>query len=163
MSRHLWEGGEVMLTRVAEVMSTTVITVPAGTGVVEAANPMVGRDKGALPIVDGERVVGIVTDRDIIADVVARGRDVTTMTVDEIGTSSVITSLPTPASKRRSRRGHVATSTGWWLLPASRSSASSPRPISAPTTTTMTSFAWSGPSFAWSGPSSRSDQLFVVT
>jgi CBS domain-containing protein len=75
-------------------MSTTIITVPASTGVVEAAKPMVGRDKSAPPIVDGERVVGIVTDRDIIADVVARGRDVTTMTVDEIRTSSVITSLP---------------------------------------------------------------------
>ena len=48
-----------MLTRVAEVMSTTVITVPGSTGVVEAAQLMVGRGKGALPIVDGERVVGI--------------------------------------------------------------------------------------------------------
>jgi CBS domain-containing protein len=134
MSRHLWEGGEVMLTRVAEVMSTTVITVPASTGVVEAAKPMLGRDKDALPIVDGERVVGIVTDRDIIADVVARGRDVTTMTVDEIGTFTPDASIEEALAERARRDlDRLVVVAGEQIVRIIS------KADSAPTTTTMTS------------------------
>ena len=40
---------------VADLMSTTVVTIPARASLVEAAQAIVIRDKGALPIVQGPR------------------------------------------------------------------------------------------------------------
>jgi CBS domain-containing protein len=49
-------------------------------------------DVGALPIVDGERLVGMVTDRDIAIRGVAEGR--TGATVGEIASKDVVTIDP---------------------------------------------------------------------
>jgi CBS domain-containing protein len=72
----------------------SVVTIEPGTGVVDAAKRMIQEEKGPLPIVEGERPVAIVTDRDIIAHVVAEGRDPTSMTVDEIASKDLVTIGP---------------------------------------------------------------------
>ena len=56
---------------------------------------MIQEKKGPLPVVDGERVVAIVTDRDLIARVVAAGRDPNSVTVDEVATTDLVTAEPT--------------------------------------------------------------------
>ena len=61
---------------------------------VDAAKRMIEEEKGPLPIVEGERPKAIVTDRDIIAQVVAEGRDPTKMTVDEIASQGLVTVGP---------------------------------------------------------------------
>ena len=60
--------------QVRDRMVADVVTIEPGTGVVDAAKRMIEEEKGPLPIVEGERPKAIVTDRDIIAHVVAEGR-----------------------------------------------------------------------------------------
>jgi CBS domain-containing protein len=86
--------GVIRMPQVREQMVSSVVTIEPGTGVVDAAKRMIQEEKGPLPIVEGERPKAIVTDRDIIAHVVAEGRDPTKMTVDEIATQELVTIGP---------------------------------------------------------------------
>ena len=80
--------------RIRDRMVSSVVTIEPGTGVVDAAKQMIQEEKGPLPIVEGERPVAIVTDRDIIAHVVAEGRDPTKITVDDIASQELVTIGP---------------------------------------------------------------------
>ena len=80
--------------RVRDKMVSSVVTIEPGTGVVDAAKRMIQEEKGPLPIVEGERPVAIVTDRDIIAHVVAEGRDPKSITVDDIASYELVTIGP---------------------------------------------------------------------
>ena len=80
--------------QVRDRMVASVVTLEPGTGVVDAAKRMIQEEKGPLPIVEGERPVAIVTDRDIIAHVVAEGLDPTSMTVDDITSQELVTIGP---------------------------------------------------------------------
>ena len=80
--------------RVRDKMVASVVSIEPGTGVVDAAKRMIEEEKGPLPIVEGEHPKAIVTDRDIIAHVVAEGRDPTKMTVDEIASQELVTIGP---------------------------------------------------------------------
>jgi CBS domain-containing protein len=75
-------------------MVSSVVTIGPGTGVVDAAKRMIQEEKGPLPVVEGERPVAIVTDRDIVAHVVAEGRDPNSMTVDDIASHELVTIGP---------------------------------------------------------------------
>jgi len=75
-------------------MVSSVVTLEPGTGVVDAAKRMIQQEKGPLPIVEDERPVAIVTDRDIIAHVVAEGRDPKSITVDDIASYELVTIGP---------------------------------------------------------------------
>lgn len=52
--------------RVGEIMTRGVITIRPTSPVEEAARLMVQEKIGALPVTDGERVVGIVTETDVL-------------------------------------------------------------------------------------------------
>ena len=52
----------------------TVTTTPVST-VLEAAATMAGRRIGAVPVVEGDRLAGIFTERDVVTRVVAAGLD----------------------------------------------------------------------------------------
>src|ERR687894_2826441 len=80
--------------RIRDLMVSPVVTVEPGTSVVDAAKRMIQEEKGPLPIVEGDRVVGMVTDRDVIARVVAEGRDPNSCSVDEIATRELVTARP---------------------------------------------------------------------
>jgi CBS domain-containing protein len=86
--------GVIRMPQVRDRMVSSVVTIEPGTGVVDAAKRMIQEEKGPLPIVEGERPKAIVTDRDIIAHVVAEGRDPTKMTVDEIASQDLVTIGP---------------------------------------------------------------------
>jgi len=75
-------------------MVSSVVTIEPGTGVVDAAKRMIQEEKGPLPIVEGERPVAIVTDRDIIAHVVAEGRDPRSITADDVASHELVTIGP---------------------------------------------------------------------
>ncbi len=51
---------------VADVMTRGVVTVRPGTPIRDAARLMLERKIGALPVVDGDRVVGILTETDVL-------------------------------------------------------------------------------------------------
>ena len=80
--------------QVRDLIVSSVVTIGPGTGVVDAAKRMIQEEKGPLPIVEDERPKAIVTDRDIIAHVVAEGRDPKKMTVDEIASQELVTIGP---------------------------------------------------------------------
>ena len=58
-----------------KVCSKPVVTVSAQVMVSQAARAMRTRNVGALVVVNASRPIGILTDRDITVDVVARGMD----------------------------------------------------------------------------------------
>jgi CBS domain-containing protein len=80
--------------QIRDVMTSNVVTVEPGTSVVDAAKAMIQEEKGPLPVVEGERVVAIVTDRDLVARVLAAGRDPNSVTVDEVATKDLVTAEP---------------------------------------------------------------------
>jgi len=55
------------------VSGRDVVVVDIATSVAQAARIMSDRQIGAVPVVDGERVAGIFTERDVMARVVAAG------------------------------------------------------------------------------------------
>jgi CBS domain-containing protein len=75
--------------RVRDLMTSDVVTIEPSASVVDAAKMMIQREKGPLPVVEGDRPVAMVTDRDIIARVVAEGRDPSSLRVSDIATTEL--------------------------------------------------------------------------
>jgi CBS domain-containing protein len=61
--------------KLKEIMTENVAVVAPDTSLYEAARKMRDLDVGALPVCDGERLVGMLTDRDLTVRAVAEGRD----------------------------------------------------------------------------------------
>ena len=80
--------------RVHEVMSDRPRCVTPDTPVAEAAQLMESEDVGSLPVLEGERVVGVVTDRDIVVRAVAKGKDPKGMPVREVASGDLVTLTP---------------------------------------------------------------------
>lgn len=79
---------------VRDVMTSRPTTVSPQTSVVEAARLMQSEDVGPLPVVEGEALVGIVTDRDLVVRVLAEGRDPDGTTVGEVCSDRPVTVTP---------------------------------------------------------------------
>ena len=75
-----------------EVMTSDPTTVEPGTSIQDAARVMKREDVGSLPIVEGGRLTGIVTDRDIAIRAVAEDR--TDVTVGEIASKDIVSIDP---------------------------------------------------------------------
>jgi CBS domain-containing protein len=75
-------------------MTSHVVKVEPFTSVVEAARVMTRTDIGPLPVVEGDRLVGIVTDRDLVSRVLAEGRDPNEVTVREVASTDLLTTEP---------------------------------------------------------------------
>ena len=80
--------------QVRDLMVSSVVTIGPSTSVVDAARQMIQQEKGPLPIVEGDRPVAMVTDRDIVAHVVAEGRDPSSTTVDDVASHDLVTVGP---------------------------------------------------------------------
>ena len=82
------------MTQIKEVMTDKVQTCETSTTVLEAARLMAQSDIGPIPVVEGGRPVGLVTDRDIVVRAVAEGRDPQMTTVGEIASTELVTVQP---------------------------------------------------------------------
>jgi CBS domain-containing protein len=80
--------------QVREMMTANPATVSPSMSVVDAAKEMIQKEKGPLPVVEGGRAVGMLTDRDIIARVVAAGQDPKTVRVSDVSTKDLVTIGP---------------------------------------------------------------------
>ena len=80
--------------RVSEMMVSDVVTIDSSASVADAAKQMIQEEKGSLPIVEGDQLHGMITDRDIVAHVVAEGRDNNSTMVHDIATHDLITVGP---------------------------------------------------------------------
>ena len=79
---------------IRDVMTSNPTSCEPSTTVVDAAKVMAQEDVGPVPIVDGGRVVGIVTDRDLVVRVLAEGRDPNSTTIGEIASADLVTVQP---------------------------------------------------------------------
>ncbi len=83
-----------MAQSIRDLMTENPRTVSADQPVVEAARIMRDEDVGLVPIVEGERLVGTVTDRDITIRVVAERRDPESTSVREVASTDLVTIDP---------------------------------------------------------------------
>lgn len=79
---------------IEEVMTPDPRTLDASETVTAAARVMADDDIGDVLVVDGERLYGIITDRDITVRVVAEGRDPQSTTLRDACSTSVVTLSP---------------------------------------------------------------------
>ncbi|MGZ8695170.1 MAG: CBS domain-containing protein [Gaiellaceae bacterium] len=83
----------------ADIMTASPRTIASSATVREAAKLMKDEDVGSLPVVQQDRLVGVVTDRDIAVRVVAEGRDATTP-VAEVASNKPVTVEPSANLER---------------------------------------------------------------
>lgn len=74
--------------KIEDIMTREVETVGASTLVSEAAAKMDRLELGSLPVCDGRRMLGVVTDREITVHLAAEKRDPTQTTVGDIMNSN---------------------------------------------------------------------------
>ncbi len=74
---------------VKEAMSASPDAAATGTTLLELSQRMRDEDIGSIPVGENDRLVGMVTDRDIVVRCVANQQDVTAMTAGEIMSKNV--------------------------------------------------------------------------
>lgn len=97
--------------RVKEIMTGGVVTCAPATTLCEAAIRMKEHDVGFLPVVDGEKVIGLVTDRDLVTRALADSKnpdapisDVATPRIWTIREAESIEGLSSKMKDKRVRR-----------------------------------------------------------
>lgn len=80
--------------KVREVMTANVDYAAPNSTVVELAGMMKKNDIGSIPICEGQKVIGIVTDRDIVLRAVAEGKNIENRSAKEVMNSKVVTVTP---------------------------------------------------------------------
>ena len=79
---------------IRDVMTSNPRTLAADRPVADAAKLMRDEDVGLVPVVEGDRLVGTLTDRDIAIRVVADGRDPESTSVREVASTDLVTIDP---------------------------------------------------------------------
>jgi len=80
-----------MGTKVREVMTDRPRCVTLDTPISEAASLMESENVGSLPVLEGEELAGMITDRDIVVRAVAKGKDPRGMPVREVVSRELVT------------------------------------------------------------------------
>ncbi len=80
----------------AEVMTPSPTCCTPQQTAIEAAELMRREDVGVVPVTpeDSRKLIGVLTDRDIVIKVVAEGRDARSTAVSEVMTTDPVTCLP---------------------------------------------------------------------
>jgi CBS domain-containing protein len=71
-----------------------VFTVQRSQSVLEAAQFMAEKSFGAVAVLDGDRLVGIFSERDLMKRVVAKGLDPNQVKIEQVMTSNLVTANP---------------------------------------------------------------------
>ena len=79
---------------IREVMTSNPCTIDADKPISYAAKMMRDEDVGLAPVVEGDRLVGTLTDRDIAIRVVAEGHDPDSTKVKDVASKDVVTVDP---------------------------------------------------------------------
>jgi CBS domain-containing protein len=79
---------------IKDVMTSEPRTIDAGQSVAYAAKMMRDEDVGLAPIVEDDKLIGMLTDRDIAIRVVAEGRNPDEVMVGEVASKQVVTVDP---------------------------------------------------------------------
>jgi CBS domain-containing protein len=79
---------------VKDAMTSEVKTATPSQSLTDAAKLMKQEDVGSVPVVDGDRLVGLLTDRDIVVRGIADGSDPNAVQVGAIASRDVVTVRP---------------------------------------------------------------------
>ena len=74
---------------VRDVMTPNPECVSEGDSIRDVARIMKDHDTGVVPVVDGKKIIGLITDRDIVVRGLAEGKDLSNARVNELMTKSV--------------------------------------------------------------------------
>ena len=80
--------------RVKDAMTSDVKTASPAQPLTDVARLMKQEDVGAVPVVDGERLIGVVTDRDIVVRGIADGSDPHAIKAGDIASRDIVTVRP---------------------------------------------------------------------
>lgn len=80
--------------RCRDLMTRDVTTCAPETSLREVAEMMESENVGSIPVVENGRLIGLVTDRDIVCRILADGRETRSTTAREAMTDDLITCLP---------------------------------------------------------------------
>jgi CBS domain-containing protein len=83
-----------MTESIRDIMTPNPRSVESNASVVDAARIMRDEDVGIVPVVEGDRLVGTVTDRDIAIRVVAEGKNPESTTAGEVASRELVTIDP---------------------------------------------------------------------
>ena len=75
--------------QISEVMTRGVRTLAPSDTVVMAAQAMDELDIGVIPVCEGDRLIGVVTDRDIVVRGIAQGRPVENIALNDVMSADV--------------------------------------------------------------------------
>jgi len=73
-----------------DMMSTDLVTCSPNESLAQVARKLQEEDIGSCPVVDGDKLVGIVTDRDIAIRAVAKGLDSNDTKVSDIMSTDLV-------------------------------------------------------------------------
>src|SRR6266511_3764546 len=83
------------MTKLRDIMLPGFVNaVQSGTTVADAVQTMVDRNVGIVAVLAGDRLVGLVSERDVVRRVVAAGRDPSSTIVDEVMTTDIVHAGP---------------------------------------------------------------------
>jgi len=86
------------MTKLRDIMVPGFVNVvQRGSMVADAVQSMTNRNVGIVAVLDGDRLVGLVSERDVVRRVVAEGRDPVSTPVDDIMTTKIVFATPDEA------------------------------------------------------------------
>lgn len=88
---------------VRDIMTPSVRTLPSSATAEEAAQEMERYNVGAIPVCEGQVVIGIVTDRDLVTRCIAAGRVPALMPLRDLMSRNLVTLAPTDTIGRAAR------------------------------------------------------------
>jgi CBS domain-containing protein len=86
------------MTKLRDIMVPGFVNaVQRGATVADAVQTMTDRNVGIVAVLDGDHLVGLVSERDVVRRVVAAGRDPATTIVDDVMTTKIVFGSPDEA------------------------------------------------------------------
>lgn len=83
------------MTKLRDIMLPGFVNaVQCGATVAEAVRTMAERNVGIVAVLDGDRLAGLVSERDVVRRVVNAGRDPATTKVDDVMTTDIVFAGP---------------------------------------------------------------------
>ena len=82
------------MTQIRDVMTSNPKTCSSNASITEAAKAMSKQDVGPIPVVDEDRLVGLLTDRDIVVRGIADGSDPHVIKAGDIASRDIVTVRP---------------------------------------------------------------------
>jgi CBS domain-containing protein len=83
-----------MANTIRDLMTSNPTTIEPNKTVVDAAKLMRDEDAGLIPVVEGQKLIATITDRDIALRVVAEGKDAGSTNVRDVASTRLVTVDP---------------------------------------------------------------------